>query len=317
MSVRNQSSEQSAESVHRAGFACFVGRPNAGKSTLTNALVGKKVAITANQPQTTRHTVRGIVHRPDAQLILVDTPGLHKPRTLLGERLNDVVRTTWAEVDVIGFCLPANEKLGPGDRFIAKELAGIKRTPKVAVVTKTDLVDSKTLAEQLIAIDQLGKELGIEWAEIVPVSAVGDQQVELLADLLIPMLPQSPPLYPEGDLTDEPEQVMVAELIREAALEGVRDELPHSIAVVVEEMLPRADRPAEKPLLDIHANIYIERPSQKGIIIGPKGKRLKDVGIKSRKQIEALLGTPVFLDLHVKVAKDWQRDPKQLRKLGF
>ncbi|MFG2118064.1 GTPase Era [Streptomyces sp. NPDC048710] len=317
MSVRTQSSEQPAESAHRAGFACFVGRPNAGKSTLTNALVGQKVAITADQPQTTRHTVRGIVHRPDAQLILVDTPGLHKPRTLLGERLNDVVRTTWAEVDVIGFCLPANEKIGPGDRFIAKELAGIKKTPKVAIVTKTDLVDSKTLAEQLIAIDQLGKELGFEWAEIVPVSAVGDKQVGLLADLIVPLLPEGPALYPEGDLTDEPEQVMIAELIREAALEGVRDELPHSIAVVVEEMLPREDRPADRPLLDIHANVYIERPSQKGIIIGPKGKRLKEVGIKSRKHIEALLGTPVFLDLHVKVAKDWQRDPKQLRKLGF
>ncbi|RDG38053.1 GTPase Era [Streptomyces corynorhini] len=320
MSARTSSSETSpetAEAPHRAGFACFVGRPNAGKSTLTNALVGQKVAITSNRPQTTRHTVRGIVHRPEAQLILVDTPGLHKPRTLLGERLNDVVRTTWAEVDVIGFCLPANEKLGPGDRFIVKELAAIKKTPKIAVVTKTDLVDSKTLAEQLIAIDQIGKELGMEWAEIVPVSAVGDQQVGLLADLLVPLLPQSPPLYPEGDLTDEPEQVMVAELIREAALEGVRDELPHSIAVVVEEMLPREDRPADRPLLDIHANVYIERPSQKGIIIGPKGKRLKEVGTKSRKHIEALLGTPVFLDLHVKVAKDWQRDPKQLRKLGF
>ncbi|MFF4959655.1 GTPase Era [Streptomyces sp. NPDC001222] len=316
MSVRSQSSEPT-EAVHRAGFACFVGRPNAGKSTLTNALVGQKVAITSNRPQTTRHTVRGIVHRPDAQLILVDTPGLHKPRTLLGERLNDVVRTTWAEVDVIGFCLPADQKIGPGDRFIAKELAGIKKTPKVAIVTKTDLVDSKALAEQLIAIDQLGKELGIEWAEIVPVSAAGDKQVELLAELLIPLLPEGPALYPEGDLTDEPEQVMVAELIREAALEGVRDELPHSIAVVVEEMLPREDRPADKPLLDIHANVYIERPSQKGIIIGPKGKRLKEVGIKSRKHIEALLGTPVFLDLHVKVAKDWQRDPKQLRRLGF
>ncbi|MFE5741617.1 GTPase Era [Streptomyces celluloflavus] len=324
---------------HRAGFACFVGRPNAGKSTLTNALVGMKVAITSNRPQTTRHTVRGIVHRPDAQLVLVDTPGLHKPRTLLGERLNDIVRTTWSEVDVIGFCLPADQKLGPGDRFIATELAGIKKTPKVAIVTKTDLVDSKTLAAQLIAIDQLGRDLGIEWAEIIPVSAVdseaergaakkngadgpaGDRrgagQVGLLADLLVPLLPESPPLYPEGDLTDEPEQVMVAELIREAALEGVRDELPHSIAVVVEEMLPREDRPADRPLLDIHANVYIERPSQKGIIIGPKGKRLKEVGMKSRKHIEALLGTPVFLDLHVKVAKDWQRDPKQLRKLGF
>lgn len=320
MSARTPSSSEAAEAAeapHRAGFACFVGRPNAGKSTLTNALVGQKVAITSNRPQTTRHTVRGIVHRPEAQLILVDTPGLHKPRTLLGERLNDIVRATWSEVDVIGFCLPADQKLGPGDRFIAKELAAIKKTPKVAVVTKTDLVESRTLAEQLIAIDQLGKEIGLEWAEIVPVSAVGDQQVGLLADLLVPLLPVSPPLYPEGDLTDEPEMVMVAELIREAALEGVRDELPHSIAVVVEEMLPREDRPADKPLLDIHANVYIERPSQKGIIIGPKGKRLKEVGTKSRKHIEALLGTPVFLDLHVKVAKDWQRDPKQLRKLGF
>lgn len=302
---------------HRAGFACFVGRPNAGKSTLTNALVGTKVAITSNRPQTTRHTVRGIVHRPDAQLVLVDTPGLHKPRTLLGERLNDVVRTTWAEVDVIGFCLPADQKLGPGDKFIAKELAGIKKTPKIAIVTKTDLVESKQLAEQLLAIHQLGAELGFEWAEIVPVSAVGDNQVQLLADLIAPLLPESPPLYPEGDLTDEPEMVMVAELIREAALEGVRDELPHSIAVVVEEMIPRENRPADRPLLDIHANVYIERPSQKGIIIGPKGSRLKEVGMKSRKHIEALLGTPVFLDLHVKVAKDWQRDPKQLRKLGF
>jgi GTP-binding protein Era len=302
---------------HRSGFACFVGRPNAGKSTLTNALVGQKVAITSNRPQTTRHTVRGIVHRPEAQLVLVDTPGLHKPRTLLGERLNDVVRSTWAEVDVIGFCLPADQKLGPGDTYIARELAGVRKTPKVAVVTKTDLVDHDQLARQLMAVDRLGQEIGLEWAEIVPVSAVADQQVGLLADLLVPLLPEGPQLYAEGDLTDEPEQVMVAELIREAALEGVRDELPHSIAVVVEEMNPREGRPADRPLLDVHANLYIERPSQKGIIIGPKGARLKEVGSKSRQQIEALLGTPVFLDLHVKVAKDWQRDPKQLRKLGF
>ncbi|MFD0261418.1 GTPase Era [Kitasatospora indigofera] len=303
--------------TYRSGFACFVGRPNAGKSTLTNALVGTKVAITSDRPQTTRHTVRGIVHRPDAQLVLVDTPGLHKPRTLLGERLNDLVRSTWAEVDVIGFCLPADQKLGPGDKFIAKELAEIKKTPKVAIVTKTDLVDSKALAAQLIAIHQLGLELGIEWAEIVPVSAVADTQVGLLADLLTPLLPAGPALYPDGDLTDEPEQVMVAELIREAALEGVRDELPHSLAVVVEEMIPREGRPADRPLLDIHANVYIERQSQKAIVIGAKGARLKHVGTTARKHIEALLGTPVYLDLHVKVAKDWQRDPKQLRKLGF
>ncbi|WP_030270623.1 GTPase Era [Streptomyces sp. NRRL B-24484] len=304
-------------SPYRSGFACFVGRPNAGKSTLTNALVGTKVAITSDRPQTTRHTVRGIVHRPDAQLVLVDTPGLHKPRTLLGERLNDLVRSTWAEVDVIGFCLPADQKLGPGDRFIAKELAEVRKTPKVAIVTKTDLVDSKRLAEQLIAIHQLGAELGIEWAEIIPVSAVGDKQVSLVGDLITKLLPEGQPLYPDGDLTDEPEQIMVAELIREAALEGVRDELPHSLAVVVEEMLPREGRPADRPLLDIHANVYIERQSQKAIVIGAKGSRLKHVGTTARKHIEALLGTPVYLDLHVKVAKDWQRDPKQLRKLGF
>ena len=302
---------------HRSGFACFVGRPNAGKSTLTNALVGTKVAITSVRPQTTRHTVRGIVHRPDAQLVLVDTPGLHKPRTLLGERLNDQVRAAWAEVDVIGFCLPADQKVGPGDRYIAKELAEARRTPKVAVVTKTDLVEKDRLARQLLAIDRLGHEQGIEWAEIVPVSAVSGDQMQLLADILVDLLPPGPPLYPDGELTDEPEEVMVAELIREAALEGVREELPHSLAVVVEEMELREGRPEDRPLIDIHANVYIERPSQKPIVIGARGVRLKQVGSRARGQIEALLGTPVFLDLHVKVAKDWQRDPRQLRKLGF
>ena len=302
---------------YRAGFACFVGRPNAGKSTLTNALVGAKIAITSGRPQTTRHTVRGIVHRADAQLVLVDTPGLHRPRTLLGERLNDQVRATRAEVDVIGFCIPADQKLGPGDAYIAKQLAEVKRTPKVAIITKTDTADKQTIGEQLLAVVELGQEVGIEWAEVVPVSAVAGAQVGLLADLLVGQLPESPPLYPGGELTDEPEQVMVGELIREAALEGVRDELPHSLAVTVEEMLPRKGRPKDKPLLDVHAVLYVERQSQKAIVIGTGGSRLRDVGTRARHQIEALLGTPVFLDLHVKVAKDWQRDPKQLQRLGF
>ena len=302
---------------HRSGFAFFVGRPNAGKSTLTNALVGEKVAITSSKPQTTRHTVRGIVHRPDAQLVLVDTPGLHKPRTLLGERLNAVVRETWGEVDVIGFCLPANEPIGPGDRFIAAELASAKRTPKVAIVTKTDLVDHETVGKRLLEVMRLGESVGIEWAEVVPVSAVSGEQVHLLEDLLVGLMPEGPQLYPDGELTDEPELVMCAELIREAALEGVRDELPHSIAVVVDEMIPREGRSADNPLLDVHASLYVERDSQKAIIIGHKGSRLRDVGIKSRAQIEALLGTRVHLDLRVKVAKDWQQDPRQLRKLGF
>ena len=303
--------------AHRSGFACFVGRPNAGKSTLTNALVGEKVAITSSKPQTTRHTVRGIVHRPDAQLVLVDTPGLHKPRTLLGERLNALVRETWAEVDVIGFCLPADQPIGPGDRFIASELAQARRTPKVAVVTKTDLVDHATVGERLLEVARLGEACGIEWAEVVPVSAVGGDQVRLLEDLLVGLMPEGPALYPDGELTDEPELVMVAELIREAALEGVRDELPHSIAVVVDEMIPREGRSADNPLLDVHASLYVERDSQKAIIIGHKGSRLRDVGITSRAQIEALLSTRVHLDLRVKVAKDWQQDPRQLRKLGF
>ena len=291
----------------RSGFACFVGRPNAGKSTLTNALVGQKVAITSDRPQTTRHAVRGIVHRTDAQLVLIDTPGLHKPRTVLGQRLNDIVRATWSEVDVVGFCVPADQKVGPGDRFIVEEVARLK-TRKVAIVTKTDLADRDVVGSQLLAISQLA-----EWDDIVPVSAVSAYQMDTLADVLVAHLPPGPPLYPEGELTDEPEQVMVGELIREAALDGVREELPHSIAVVVEEMLERKDG----KLLEIHANLFVERDSQKAIVIGRKGERLKAVGTASRKQIEALLGTPVYLDLHVKVAKDWQRDPKQLRRLGF
>ncbi|WP_309079774.1 GTPase Era [Zhihengliuella sp.] len=304
---------------YRAGFASFVGRPNAGKSTLTNSLVGRKVAITSNKPQTTRHTIRGIVHRDDAQLVLVDTPGLHRPRTLLGQRLNDLVAETLSEVDVVGFCLPANEKIGPGDRFIGQQLGLLQRKPVVAVVTKADLVSRDALAEQLLSVTRLGEEIidGGGFAAIVPVSATKDYQVDEVADVLVGLLPESPPLYPDGELTDEPEIKMVAELIREAALEGVRDELPHSLAVVVEEMIPREDRPADKPLIDIHVNLYVERPSQKAIIIGKGGTRLREVGSRSRKSIEALLGVRVFLDLHVKVAKEWQRDPKQLGRLGF
>ena len=293
--------------AHRSGFACFVGRPNVGKSTLTNALVGSKVAIASSKPQTTRHAVRGIVHRPDAQLVLVDTPGLHKPRTLLGQRLNDVVRATWAAVDVIGFCVPADQPVGSGDKFVAQELSQLK-TPVLAVLTKTDLVDRGTVGAQLIALNDLG-----DWADVVPCSAKDGFQMDVLADLLFERLPEGPPLYPEGELTDEPEIVMVGELIREAALEGVRDELPHSLAVVVEEMVPREG----KDLIDVHANVFVERDSQKAIVIGKGGARLRAVGTEARRHIEALLGTPIYLELHVKVAKDWQRDPRQLRKLGF
>ncbi len=304
-------------SAFRSGFACFVGRPNAGKSTLTNAIVGEKVAITSSRPQTTRHIIRGLVNRPDAQLVLVDTPGLHKPRTLLGERLNDLVRTTWVEVDTIGLCLPANEKIGPGDRYLINELATLRSKPVLGIATKTDLVSSDRLAEHLVDIQTAGAEAGLPWRDIVPVSAKSGEQVELVASLLIDTLHEGPQLYPDGHITDEPEATLIAELIREAALEGVRDELPHSIAVLIDEIVPRADRPEDKPLVDVRANIYVERDSQKGIIIGAKGSRLREIGTNSRAAIERILGTPVYLDLHVKVAKEWQRDPKQLRKLGF
>jgi GTP-binding protein Era len=240
----------------------------------------------------------------------VDTPGFHRPRTLLGQRLNDLVLGTLSEVDLIILCVPADQKVGPGDRFIADQLTRVAaKTPVIAVVTKTDLVGRDVVGTRLLELSELG-----EWAEVVPVSAVDGFQVGLLTDLLLSRLPEGPALYPAGDLTDSPEQQMAAELIREAALEGVRDELPHSIAVVVEEMAPREGRAG---LLEISAVMYVERDSQKGIVIGVGGQRLRDVGTNARKQIEALLGTQVYLDLRVKVAKDWQRDPKQLRKLGF
>jgi GTP-binding protein Era len=299
---------------HRSGFACFVGRPNVGKSTLTNALVGQKVVITSDKPQTTRTVVRGIVHRPDGQLVLVDTPGLHRPRTLLGERLNDLVKTTWAEVDVVAVCFPADEKIGPGDRFLVNELAKVRRTTKIAVATKTDLAAPDRVAEHLMDITALGTETGTEWAEIVPVSSVSGDQVDLLADLLLAQMPEGPPLYPDGELTDEPEETLVAELVREAALEGVRDELPHSIAVVVEEMRPSEDR---DDLLEVDAVIHVERDSQKGIVIGKQGATLKAAASDARRELEVLFGTKVFLTTHVKVAKEWQRDPKQLGRLGY
>lgn len=297
-----------AQDPYRSGFCCFVGRPNAGKSTLTNAMVGEKVAITSAKPQTTRHAVRGIVHRDDAQLIIVDTPGLHRPRTLLGQRLNDVVEATLADVDVIGFCLPADEKVGPGDRYIAAQLEQVS-APKIAVVTKIDRVPPEKVAEQLLAVSKLA-----EFADIVPVSAKVGDRVNLLADLLVAQLPAGPSLYPPDVHTDEPTQVMIAELIREVTLEGVRDELPHSIAVTVTEMGPSADN---DDVTVIFATIHVERDSQKGIVIGPGGSRLRVVGSRARAHIEALLGRRIYLDLHIAVLQDWQRDPKKLDRLGF
>jgi GTP-binding protein Era len=298
-------------SEFRSGFVCFVGRPNTGKSTLTNALVGTKVAITSNRPQTTRHTIRGIVHRENFQIILVDTPGLHRPRTLLGQRLNDLVKGTYSEVDVIGLCIPADEKIGPGDRWIYEQIRTVApNTTLLVIVTKIDKVSKDRVAAQLLAASEL---VGPD-TEIVPVSATTGEQLDVLIDVLAAQLPPGPAFYPDGELTDEPEELLMAELIREAALDGVRDELPHSLAVLIEEVSPREGR---DDLIDVHANLYVERESQKGIVIGKGGARLREVGTAARTQIEKLLGTKVYLDLRVKIAKNWQRDPKQLGRLGF
>jgi GTP-binding protein Era len=290
----------------RSGFCCFVGRPNAGKSTLTNALVGSKIVITSDKPQTTRHAVRGILTREDAQLILVDTPGLHRPRTLLGQRLNDVVRSTLAEVDVVGFCVPADQRIGPGDKFIATELAQL-RSPVIGIVTKTDATSKQRVAEQLLALSRLG-----DFADIVPVSAVRGDQVDLLATLLAEHLPEGPMLYADGVTTDNDLETRIAELIREASLDGVRDELPHSIAVTIDEIKRR-----DSGLQEVFATIHLERDSQKGIVIGPGGSRLKRIGVTAREGVQELLGEKVHLALHVAVERDWQRDPKKLDRLGF
>lgn len=293
---------------YRSGFVSFVGRPNTGKSTLTNALVGEKVAITSAKPQTTRHVIRGIVSRPAGQLIIVDTPGIHRPRTLLGERLNALVQSTLGDVDVVGMCFPADEPVGPGDRFINEQLDQYPRAIKIAIVTKVDVASKQQVAERLLEVNELR-----DWAALIPISAVEDVQLDVLGDELIALLPEGPALYPTDSTTDDDTHKRVSELIREAILEGVDDELPHSLAVTIDDIMKRED----KDLIDVYANVFVERDSQKGIIIGKGGERLRDIGARSRAEIEALLGSPVFLSLRVKVAKDWQRDPKLLNRLGF
>nr|WP_309619670.1 GTPase Era [Salinibacterium sp.] len=293
---------------YRAGFVSFVGRPNVGKSTLTNALVGEKVAITSSKPQTTRRAIRGIVHHDSGQLVIVDTPGMHRPRTLLGERLNSIVQDTLGEVDVIGLCLPANEKIGPGDRYINDQLESFPRAKKVAIVTKIDASSRPGVAQQLQAVSELR-----DWDAIIPISSFDSTQLDILATELVKLMPVSQALYPDDAVTDESTESRISELIREAALEGVMDELPHSIAVTLDDMIESES----KDLLEIYANLFVERDSQKGIIIGHQGQRLQEVGARARAEIEKLLKRRVFLSMRVKVAKEWQRDAKQLGRLGF
>jgi GTP-binding protein Era len=302
----SEPTKQSAAGPFRSGFLTFVGRPNVGKSTLMNALVGEKVAITSSKPQTTRRAIRGIVNRPGGQLVVVDTPGMHRPRTLLGQRLNDVVATTLSDVDVVGFCVPAGEPIGPGDRFLHNRLDEAPRARRIAIVTKIDAVARDRVGEQLLAVDRLG-----EWDSVIPVSAQDGIQLDVLVQEALKLMPEGHALYSEETVTDETLEQRISEFIREAALEGAREELPHSLAVTIDDI------EEQEGMTRIFANVWVERDSQRIIMIGSKGSRLKEIGTTARAQIEPLVGTKVFLSLHVKVAKEWQRDPKQLGRLGF
>jgi GTP-binding protein Era len=292
----------------KSGLVALVGRPNVGKSTLLNGLLGRKLAIMSDKPQTTRSVVRGVLHRPEGQAVLVDTPGLHKPRTLLGQRLNDLVRGTLAEVDLVLLLVDAAAGVGGGDRFLAAEVERA-RTPTLCVVNKLDAVTRAKLAATLQAAAELG-----DWAEVVPVSARTGEQLDLLASLVLAHLPEGRPLYPDDQVTDQPEEHLVAEMIREKALALVRDELPHSVAVLVDELGPDPER---EDLLVVRATLFVERASQKPIVLGRRGTVLREIGTRARTELEALFGSHVYLDLHVKVAKEWQRDPRQLARLGF
>lgn len=291
---------------HRSGFVSIVGRPNVGKSTLLNAFMGRKIAITSPKPQTTRNAIRGVLTGDGWQMIFIDTPGLHKPKTLLGERLNDVVRGTLKEVDAIVFMLDATQPVGGGDRFVAAQILQ-SGTPAICVVNKMDIAGPDKMVPQLQAANSLG-----DWGAVVPVSAARGTNVEQLQGLLVERLEEGPQYYPDDVVTDQPRDMLLAEIIREKGITLTHQEVPHSLAVGIEEYEERDDG-----MIEIHATIYVERDSQKGIIIGKGGAMLREIGTRARRELEWMLGARIFLKLQVKVAKDWQRDPKHLQRLGY
>ena len=295
----------------KAGFVAIVGRPNTGKSTLVNALVGTKIVITSHHPNTTRNPIRGIINKENFQMIVVDTPGMHKPKNALGNRLNSMVSENIDSTDAVVICMPANEEIGAGDEYIAKQVKG--QMPIFLVVTKVDTVSKSELAAKLVKVSEFTERINLSRAEIVPISAKNLDQTDLLLDLLSKKLPDSPALYPTDITTDQAEELMFADLIREAAIEELYEELPHSVMVTIDEM---SERDGGK-IFDINATLHVERDSQKGIIIGPQGSKLKAIGTLDRKSIENLVGMQVFLQIHVKVSKEWQKDPKLLARLGF
>lgn len=299
-------------SEHKAGFVAVIGRPNVGKSTLVNALVGTKIVITSHHPNTTRNPIRGIVSKPDYQMILVDTPGVHKPKTLLGTRLNAMVAQNLESVDAALICLPVDEAIGAGDEFIVKQLGHIRNI--FIAVTKVDKATKpEILIAKLVEVSEFMERLNLTVREVVPVSAKREEQTELLLELLAGALPVSPSLYPEDISTDQASELTITELIREAAIEDLYEELPHSVMITIDEFTKREG----KNFFDIHATLHVERDSQKSIIIGPQGSRLKAIGTVARASIETFLDAKIFLGLHVKVSKEWQRDPKALARMGF
>jgi len=290
----------------RSGVVAVVGRPNVGKSTLVNAIVGQKVAIVSDKPQTTRRGVHAIWSTPEAQVVLTDTPGFHKPRTLLGARLNDLVGDAVSGVDLVLHVVDAAAGVGTGDAFVYEQKVRPTGAPAICVVNKVDALRGRAEVPQLAAAAGIG-----DYVEVVPISAKLGKGIGMLRGLVIERLPEGPALYPEEMITDQPLEVRLAEIVREKALAVTRQEVPHSIAVVVEE-LERDDS-----LVKVHASLVVERDSQKGIVIGRGGETLKTIGSRAREEMELVLGTKVFLDLRVKVLKEWQRDPRALERLGF
>ena len=291
----------------RSGLCALVGRPNVGKSTLLNAIVGQKVAITAAVPQTTRHAIRGVLHREDLQIVFVDTPGMHKPKTLLGSRLNAVARDTLGGVDVIVFLVDGHAGIGRGDEFIAELLRDVS-TPVICAVNKVDAYAKPKVLPQLQRAAAMG-----EWADVVPISAKAGDNVETLVELIAARMEQGPAYFPEGQITDQTQEQLLSEIIREKAIRIMREEVPHSIAVAIEEIGPGES----EGVTAVVATLYVERDSQKGIVIGKGGQVLRDIGSRARSEFQAILGTRVYLDLRVKLSKEWQRDPRKLERLGY
>ncbi len=295
------------EQNYRSGFIGIIGRPNVGKSTLLNSLVQHKVAIISEKPQTTRNRIRAVVTKPDSQLVFVDTPGFHKPRDVLGERLNSMVRSTMSDVDAVVFMLDGAQTVGSGDVFIASELSKVKN-PVVGVVNKIDLLSEGKVSSQV----EVAKHL-FPFAEVIPMSSKLGVNVDELVDTLERFMPPGPMYFPEDTVSDQPERVLIAELIREKALELTRDEVPYSIAVMVDRVAPREGG----ELVDVEAVIYVERDSQKGIIVGKGGRTVKEIGTRARRDIEPLLGNQIFLDLRVKVEKDWSKNAEFIKRLNY